>query len=403
MRKILFGLLALTVVSSIWAFPKIQALNNIFHLFDEDRIVENFRSSNTLYPTRLLVKSTQPYSYSEGPRLALPTSFNSEDESFDTEKFLEDSWTTGLVIIQDDQIVSEKYYRGNTANTQNISWSMSKSFISALVGIAVDEGHIGSIDEAVEVYAPQLIGSGYEGVSIKDVLQMSTGIEFNEDYGDFFSDINRWGRDFALGNSQDEFAASLEREIEPGTVNHYVSINTHVLGMIITHATGQTITDYMQEKLYEPLGMESPGSWVIDGDGMEMALGGLNLTLRDFAKIGSLYLNDGQWNNHQIIPKDWVEASINPDAPHLLPNNSLGYGYQWWIPPGNSGEFMAMGVYGQFVYINPLTQTVVAKLSANPRYNDKSYAPSRGSVNIDMFRAIADAAVAQSVDFPDQK
>jgi CubicO group peptidase (beta-lactamase class C family) len=268
---------------------------------------------------------------------------------------------------------------------------MAKSFISALMGIAVSEGYIKSIEDPVEAYAPELIGSGYEGVSIKDVLQMSTGVGFNEDYGDLYSDINRWGRDFSLGNSQDAFAGTLEREVEPGTLNHYVSINTHVLGMIVTRATGRTITDYMQEKLYEPLGMEYPGYWVIDGKGMEMALGGLNLTLRDFAKLSSLYLHNGDWNGEQVVPSSWVKDSITPDAPHLLPSESFGYGYQWWITDGDSREFMAMGVYGQYMYINPETNTVIVKLSANPFYNDISYAPSSDFVHLEMFRAIAAA------------
>ena len=121
---------------------------------------------------------------------------------------------------------------------RNISWSMAKSFISALIGIAVDKGQIDSIEQTVDVYAPMLKGSGYEGVRIKDVLQMSSGVAFNEDYGDFYSDINRWGRDFAIGNSQDDFAASLKRGVNPGTKNHYVSIDTHVLSMVLSRSTG---------------------------------------------------------------------------------------------------------------------------------------------------------------------
>lgn len=389
MNKFSICILAALLVVGIWAFPKIKALNTTYHLFDEDQIVENFRSVREIWPTRQLNKAVKPYRYAQGKRLSLPLTFSSDGTSFDTAAFLEDSWTTGLLVIQADEIRLENYYRGNTESTQNISWSMAKSFISALMGIAVSEGYIKSIEDPVEAYAPELIGSGYEGVSIKDVLQMSTGVGFNEDYGDLYSDINRWGRDFSLGNSQDAFAGTLEREVEPGTLNHYVSINTHVLGMIVTRATGRTITDYMQEKLYEPLGMEYPGYWVIDGKGMEMALGGLNLTLRDFAKLSSLYLHNGDWNGEQVVPSSWVKDSITPDAPHLLPSESFGYGYQWWITDGDSREFMAMGVYGQYMYINPETNTVIVKLSANPFYNDISYAPSSDFVHLEMFRAIA--------------
>ena len=380
------------MVLSVWAFPKIKALNTTLTLFDEDKIVENFRSVAEFWPTRSLTQAKVPYVYNYGDPLNVPSSFAYNDQKLGTQQFLKDSWTTGLIVIQNDEIALEDYYLGNSAVTQNISWSMAKSFISALIGIAVNEGHIKSIEQSVDAYATSLGGSGYEGVSIKNVLQMSSGVAFNEDYGDFYSDINRWGRDFSLGNSQDAFAATLKNDIEPGTVNHYVSINTHVLGMVLTQATGRSITDYMQEKLYNPLGMEHDGLWIIDGQGMEMALGGLNLTLRDFAKLGSLYLHDGTFNGQQIVPASWVADSRTMDQPHLLPGNDFGYGYQWWMVGGDSGEFMAMGVYGQYIYINPETNTVIVKNSANPFYNDTSYIPSSDFAHLALFRALSAAA-----------
>ena len=391
MKKIvIIGLLAL-IVLSVWAFPKIKALNTTLTLFDEDKIVENFRSVAEFWPTRSLTQAKVPYVYNYGEPLNVPSSFAYNDQKLGTRQFLKDSWTTGLIVIQNDEIALEDYYLGNSAVTQNISWSMAKSFISALIGIAVNEGHIKSIEQSVDAYATSLGGSGYEGVSIKNVLQMSSGVAFNEDYGDFYSDINRWGRDFSLGNSQDAFAATLKNDIEPGTVNHYVSINTHVLGMVLTQATGRSITDYMQEKLYNPMGMEHDGLWIIDGQGMEMALGGLNLTLRDFAKLGSLYLHDGTFNGQQIVPASWVADSRTMDQPHLLPGNDLGYGYQWWMVGGDSGEFMAMGVYGQYIYINPEANTVIVKNSANPFYNDTSYIPSSDFAHLALFRALSAA------------
>ena len=392
MKKfVIIGLLAL-IVLSVWAFPKIKALNTTLTLFDEDKIVENFRSVAEFWPTRSLTQVKVPYVYNYGDPLNVPSSFAYNDQKLGTRQFLKDSWTTGLIVIQNDEIALEDYYLGNSAVTQNISWSMAKSFISALIGIAVNEGHIKSIEQSVDAYATSLGGSGYEGVSIKNVLQMSSGVAFNEDYGDFYSDINRWGRDFSLGNSQDAFAATLKNDIEPGTVNHYVSINTHVLGMVLTQATGRSITDYMQEKLYNPMGMEHDGLWIIDGQGMEMALGGLNLTLRDFAKLGSLYLHDGTFNGQQIVPASWVADSRTMDQPHLLPGNDFGYGYQWWMVGGDSGEFMAMGVYGQYIYINPETNTVIVKNSANPFYNDTSYIPSSDFAHLALFRALSAAA-----------
>lgn len=389
-KKISLGLLFLLIIFGVWFYPKFKMVNLTMHLFDEDQIVNNFRSFNSIWPIVVMEAPKSKFVYPKGTPIKLPESFQYEGNELNTQKFLEDSWTTGFLVIQNDSLVIENYYLGNTEDTQNISWSMAKSVISALMGIAVEEGDIKNIEDHVEVYVPELKGTAYEGVRIKDVLQMSTGVKFNEDYDDFFSDINRWGRDFAMGNSQDAFAASLERELKPGTVCQYVSINTHVLGMIIKRATGKTITEFMQEKLYTPLGMEYNGYWLLDGENMEMALGGLNLTLRDYAKLGSLFLNEGFMNGKQIVPKNWVKASTIPDGLHVQPGKGFfGYGYQWWIPQSNFGEYMAMGVYGQYIYVNPSTKTVIVKLSANPKYNDPSYMPSNDFANLELFRAIA--------------
>jgi CubicO group peptidase (beta-lactamase class C family) len=397
-KKIALFLLLIIVALGIWFYPKYKMLNHVMHLFDEDRIVNNFRTFDSIWPVSVMEASSNKHIYPKDTVITLPKDFEFNGKSYESVKFLKDSWTTGFLVIQNDSIVFEDYYLGNTESTRNISWSMAKSFISALMGIAVEDGHIKSIDQNVEEYVPELIGSSYEGVSIKDVLQMSTGVKFNEDYGDFYSDINRWGRGFALGGSQDDFAATLEREAEPGTINHYVSINTHVLGMIIKRATGRTITDYMQEKLYTPLGMEYNGYWLLDGDNMEMVLGGLNLTLRDFAKIGSLFLNDGKRNGTQIVSSDWVKSSVIPDGTHVQPGEELGYGYQWWIPEGDEGEYLALGIYNQSIYINPTTNTVIVKLSANPKFNDKSFVPSSHYSEIELFREISNSLVEIEVE-----
>ncbi|EAS47508.1 hypothetical protein GB2207_01852 [gamma proteobacterium HTCC2207] len=387
-KRILVGT-ALLVIGGFFALPTVQSLYRVVHLFDADRIVENFRSADQLGATRIMTASSEQRPYPSGAAIELPDGFIFDKQMRSTEQFLADSWTTGLLVIQDDRIVYERYSLGHSESTRTISWSMAKSFISAMIGIALDEGSIASIEQPVDFYVPELQGSGYETVRIKDVLQMSSGIAFNEDYGDFNSDINRWGRGFALGSPQDKFAASLTRGREPGTLNHYVSIDTHVLSMVLSRATGKSITGYMQEKLYQPLGMEYDGYWLVDGAGKEMALGGLNLTMRDFAKLGSLYLNHGELDGKQIVPANWIAASTVADAPHLQPaEGDFGYGYQWWLPLSDDGEYMAMGVYGQYIYINPSKSMVVVKLSANPRYNDISYVPSSDFSHLAFFRSI---------------
>ena len=399
---VLFILFSILVVIGIVFSSEIKRLHHVLHLFDEDRIVENFRSFDQLMPVSRLQPPSDKFIYPKGEMLNLPSNFVYDGENISSDDFLKNSKTTGLMVIQNDTLIYEKYYLGNRDTTKNISWSMAKSFLSALIGIAVEEGHIKNLDQTVDEFCPILKGSGYEGVTIKNTLQMSTGIGFNEDYADFFSDINRWGRGFAMGKSQDEFAASLKNERPQGTYNHYVSINTHVLGMVLTKATGKSVTQYMQEKFWTPMGMQDDAYFIIDKQKMEGVLGLLNATLRDYAKMGSLYLNQGRFNGKQIVPSDWVQASVTPDAPHLMPGdhdastNVYGYGYQWWIPASDEREFMAQGVYNQNIYVNPTTKTVVVKLSANDRYTDPNYIPSRSEVALEFFRSIADKASVES-------
>ncbi|MEM7659358.1 MAG: serine hydrolase [Bacteroidota bacterium] len=379
-----------------WNFPKLNNVRKTLTFFDQENILGNFTQMHAFADTHQVTASAQPFVFPKGDAIELPTSFDFEGRTFSGQEFWDSSYTNGLVVIQSDHLVFERYDGGREASGQHISWSVAKSVVSALFGIAMEEGKIKSLDEPVEVYVPELIGSGYEGVTIKDVLQMSTGVKFNEDYGDLSSDINRWGRTFAWGASQDEFATTLVNEREPGTYHHYVSINTHVLGMILVRATGQTLAEYLQEKLWHPIGAEYMAYWLADDAGMEMALGGLNACLRDYAKVGQLFLHEGKWQGEQLVPAEWVRASTTPDAPHVTPgmrDNSAhapyGYGYQWWIPIGNEGEYMAQGVYNQYIYINPTTGTVIAKNSANHRYNDKSVPFSTTAGHLAFFRAIA--------------
>ncbi len=236
--------------------------------------------------------------------------------------------------------------------------SVAKSFTSAALGIAWGEGLFGSVEEIVSDHLPALKGSAYDGVSIKDVLQMSSGARWNEDYSDPESDMNRFIAVFADGGSFDALPPTMVRQRPPGTYNLYNSIDTHVLGMLLKKVTGQPLRDYFEDRIWHPLGMQDDAHWLVDSEGMEMAFGGLNATARDYAKLGELYRSGGAWNGRQIIPEAWVKASLVPDGPHLVPGNhglsdtAFGYGYQWWLTDGDDGEFSAIGVYNQFIYVN---------------------------------------------------
>lgn len=372
-------------------FNKLRRVYWVMHLFDADKIAGNFVNMYHKITAKEIAASDRPFRFPQGESKNLPEEFSFEGKSYKSSEYLESSFTKGFLVIQDGSLVHEKYYSGHSESTQHISWSMAKSVVSALFGIAMEEGYIQSVDQTVDSYLPELIGSGYEGVRIKDVLQMSSGVKFNENYRAFMSDINKWGRSFAFGRSQNKFASTLVREEEAGTHLHYVSINTHVLGMIIVKVTGKSLSEYLEEKLWKPMGMEYNAYWLCDDSGMEVALGGLNITLRDYAKIGQLFLNQGKWQGEQILPKEWALASVTPDARHLMPENNklFGYGYQWWIPQGKEGEYMAMGVYNQYTYVNPTSRTVIVVNSANHRFNEKENPYANPKVILELFRAIA--------------
>ena len=387
----LIFLVILIVIAGIY-HKRIFRLYKIITLFEPNVITENFRNIAEFIDYRY-IRQIGPVFNFEQELKDLPQNYVYEGKEKNLSQFLEQTWTTGLIVVKDDKITFEKYYLGNTEKSLAMSWSVGKSFVSALIGIAIAEGHIKNINQAVTDYVPMLKDSGYNNVPIKDILQMSSGILFNEDYGDFNSDINRMGRAMAFGTSLDDFVMSLKSERKPGIFNHYVSMDTQVLGMLLRKSTGRTLSSYLEEKIWQKIGMESDAKWIIDGNGMEMAFGALNVVLRDYARFGRLFLNEGNWNGEQIVPQEWVKASVTPDAPHLQPGKNpnsswvLGYGYQWWIPQNPEGDFLAIGIYNQFIYIHPGLKVVIAKTSAYADYNKDG--SEKEIETIEIFRHIA--------------
>lgn len=228
-----------------------------------------------------------------------------------------DSTTEARVLFED-------YYLGNVKESKTISWSMGKSVVGALVGIAVAEGKIESIHDPVTKYVPILKRSGYNNVKIKDILQMASGVKFSEDYFDFWSDINVMGRTLALGYNFDDFIASLWSEREAGQKLNYISVDTQVLGMLLKAVIGeQTVTNYLQEKIWKVGGFECDLFWLLDNEEhkMELAFGTLNTCTRDYARFGWLYLNKGKspLNGNQLVSEAWITASTTPGEPYLTP------------------------------------------------------------------------------------
>ena len=364
-------------IGAIWKWNDIQRLMAVNSLFDEDRIVANFSGMDRLFYHAALPAGDVPVSPLPVNPRTLP----------DLGEWIEARALTAIVVLKDGEVAHEDYFLGTGPDDRRISWSVAKSFLSALLGVIMAEGGIGGLDEPVTTYVPELAGTAYDGATIRNVLQMASGVRFNEDYLDFHSDINRMGRVLALGRSMDGFAAGLsERDRTPGEAWQYVSIDTHVIGMVIRGATGRTAIDLMAEKLIQPMGMASRPYYVTDGYGTAFVLGGLNMSTRDYARFGQMYLQNGHFNNRRIVPADWVAASTAPSAPTA--DGQLRYGYQWWVPEdAGEGEFLARGVYGQFVYINRPAGVVIAINSADRGFRQ----PGVFNTNLEMFRKIASA------------
>ncbi len=358
------ALVAVVVLLALFAWKReeVARLRAVMTLFDEGQIVHNFSHMDEMFLTGTMARGDGgPSPLPHGPQWELPP---------DVADWIARRQVTGLVVLRGGAIVHESYHLGTGAQDRRTGWSVAKSVLSALTGILLADGTIDSIDDPVTKYAPSLAGSAYDGASLRDVLQMSSGVRFNEDYQSFWSDINRMGRVLALGRSMDAFAEGLtRRDAGPGERMQYVSIDTHVIAMVLRGATGRSLADLMQEHVVAPMGFESDPYYITDGLGVAFALGGLNMTTRDYARFGQMMANGGIWQGVRIVPEQWVEDSTRPSAP-TMPGQP-GYGYQWWIPEGwGEGEFLAQGIYGQFIYVNRPLGVVIAVNAADRGFED---------------------------------
>ena len=377
LARILAAMIIALVVVGLWKRQEITRLWAVNSLFHEDKIVGNFSNMNAAFLNRSGARGAGPASpLTEGPDAPMPDGL--------------DDWitarqVTSLLVMKDGAVVHESYYLGTDSTDRRISWSIAKSYLSALFGVLLDEGTIASIDDPVTKYAPQLKGSAYEAATIRNVLNMASGVTFDEDYFDPKSDINRMGRVIALGGTLDDFTASFtESFATPGNEWQYVSIDTHVIGMVIRGATGRSVTDLMSEKIIAPLGLEQDGYYITDGAGVAFVLGGLNFTTRDYARFGQMILQNGSYGGQQIVPAGWVADSTTASAP--TEPGKIGYGYQWWIPVGaEPGEFLGRGVYGQYLFVDQARGVVVVVTGADRKFRDKGVHTS----NVEMMRRIA--------------
>ncbi|MDI1302317.1 MAG: serine hydrolase [bacterium] len=341
-------------------------------LFSPAVRVENFRHMDRIFPSRPLHKSTQPFVFDEHPG-KLPGHYVFDGKIRQTEDFMQKTTTTGLLVLENGVIVHEEYRLGAASSSTLTSWSMAKSVVATLTGIAIKEGKINSLDDQAEKYIPELKGKAYGKATVRDLLRMASGVKFNETYADKTSDINLlFYKVFLLGIPIDEAVKNLPAEDKPGTRFHYKSVDSQVLAWVLRRATGTSVVDYAQKKLWQPLGMQDDAFWNLDRPGgNELAYCCLNATLRDYAKLGQLYLQQGQWQGRQLLPEDWIKESTQRPEPWLAAGHGYaerGYGYHWWVPKSPDQEFFANGVWGQTIFVDQKRHIVIVKTSVDPDF-----------------------------------
>jgi CubicO group peptidase (beta-lactamase class C family) len=281
---------------------------------------------------------------------------------------------TGLLLARGETILLERYQYGRTDRDRFTSWSMAKTVTSMLVGIAIAEGRIRSVDDAAAVYAPALAGSEYGRTSLRHLLQMSSGVRFSEDYSGS-DDVSKLAANTFLQagpGGADAVTRFNERAVPAGTKFSYASVETQVLGLVLRGAVGRPVAEYLQEKIWQPIGAEADATWLVDRSGQEATFCCLNAVLRDFARLGLLLAHDGNWRGRQIIPAAWISdaTSVRADQPHLQPRVATpfyGYGYQTWLFPGPRRMFAFLGIRGQAIYVDPQSRLVMVHTAVRKR------------------------------------
>jgi CubicO group peptidase (beta-lactamase class C family) len=335
--------------------------------FDETVRVGSFTHLDTILPYNTLKKAEVPSPLKRAtaePELR----YHYEGRSYTIEDYLQHQRVMGLLIIKDGEILVERYQYDRKPTDKFVSHSMAKSITSLAVGFALEEGRIQSLDDPVASYVPPLRGYAYGETSIRHVLRMASGVKFREDY-DGTDDLSRF---LGLRNTQGAIAALQafgDREAEAGTRFHYASSETVILGVLVRTVTGKTLSDYLSEKLWRPMGAEADATWSHDPQGLESALGNFNAVLHDYGRLGVLLANDGIWEGRQLLPQSYVLEATDwhkhPEA--FAPQRAtprLGYGYQFWIFPGEKRRFALLGVYGQAIYVDPALKLVLVHTAA---------------------------------------
>ena len=336
-----------------------------------DDAVATFSHTERLLPVRIAHRGGSARPLARRAKPFPEIRFQDHGRSFDLYDYLATNRVAGLLVLKDGEIAREDYQLGVGPNTQWASFSMAKSVASTLVGAAQVDGLIASLDDPVVRYVPALQGGAYEGVSIRQVLTMSSGVGWNETYTDPKSD-RRKVLDVQIGGKPGDvlrYMSSLSRAGAPGSIWNYNTGETFVLGAVIEGATHRSLTDYLAEKIWSQAGMEHDATWWVESrNGMVWAGSGIGATLRDYGRFGLIAAEKGRLNGRMIVPDGWFDEA---GAPHTIGEKTVDYGYMWWIPPQSDpvhlGAFEAVGIFGQYMYVNPRERLVIVVLSARSK------------------------------------
>ena len=342
--------------------------------------ITGYRGIDKLFPTRKIRAGPTAFPLIPDKRDLNGFRYRYDGKRLSIDDYLRDMRIGGLIAVKDGRVVLEQYGLGNDENSRWISFSVAKSVVSMLIGAAIKDGYFNSVDDLVIDYLPQLKGSAYDKVTIKNILQMASGVAWNEDYDDANSDVAS-----APGGTLPLFAymRGLSRDVAPGTKFNYNTGETNIAGALLRAAIGNNLSTYLSAKIWQPFGMESDANWLIEAPG-GVEFGGccINATLRDYARIGIFAMRDGVLpNGHRVLPEGWMKDSTTPSDAYD------GYGYYWWLFFGD-GVYAALGIFGQLIYVDPSKNLVIAMHSAWPQ---------AGSSELGAHRAAFLAALAKAL------